>query len=92
MGARPNINGYFSGSYYDTSVGDNLRIKMIRDAGGNPTVINNRLFTENPVRLNIRDTAYPNLTTEQKNIAEQISRMSWANTDAFTGMPISPVV
>ena len=92
MGARPNINGYFSGNYYDTSVGDNLRIKMIRDAGGNPTVINDRLFTENPVRLNIRDTAYPNLTTEQKDIAGQISRMSWANTDAITGRYISPVV
>lgn len=92
MGAKPNINGYFSGNYYDTSVGDNLRIKMIRDAGGNPTVINDRLFTENPVRLNIRDTAYPNLTTEQKDIAGQISRMSWANTDAITGRYISPVV
>ena len=89
MGAKPNTNGYFSGNYYDTSIGDDLRIKMIRDAGGNPTVINDRLFIENPVRLNIRDTAYPNLTTEQKDVAGQISRMSWANTDAITGRHIS---
>lgn len=92
MAARPNTRGYFSGSYYDTSAGDNLRIKMIQDAGGEPTVINDRLFIENPVKLNIRDVAYPNLTTQQKDIASQLSRMSWANTDAFTGRYISPKI
>ena len=73
MKASPKEEYY---NFYDTTPGDDFRIKMISDAGGFPSTdqSNIKLYLENPVDLNIRKIAFPNIKMKDQVEADNIVR------------------
>lgn len=88
MKARPK-EGYES--YYDTSVGDDFRINAIHSAGGQPSINqeHTKLYLENPVNINIRKLAFPNIKMKDQVEADNILRSYNALFDAYTGLPLN---
>lgn len=75
-----------SAGYFDTTEGDFLKLKLLRQQGAKPTVIGNKLYTEKDASLPIRTTAYPNIPErELRNVNEifREARMKTITEDLF---------
>jgi hypothetical protein len=71
-------------SYYDTTPGDDLKIKMFKDAGAEPYVEGNHLYTENNVFLPLQKTAYPNIPEKYMGDVHEINRQTLMNENPLS--------
>ena len=74
----------FPNDFYDTTPGDDLRISMLKEAGAEPYVEGNKLYTENTVMLPLRKTAYPNIPEKYMRNVHEICRQTLMNEDPLS--------
>lgn len=74
----------FPNSFYDTTPGDDLRIRMLKEAGAEPYIEGNKLYTENTVMLPLRKTAYPNIPEKYMRDLHEIRRQTLMNEDPLS--------
>lgn len=86
-GSKQLYNSYFMparsrqypNDFYDTTPGDDLRIKLLQDAGAEPYIDGNRLYTENAVMIPLRRTAYPDIPEKYMRDVHEITRQTLMN-------------
>ena len=88
MKAAPKEEYY---NFYDTSPGDDFRINVIRNAGGDPSIneTSTHLYLENPVDINLRKLVFPNIKMKDQVEADNILRSYNALHNAYTGRPLN---
>lgn len=66
--------------YYDTTPGDEYRISLLKNAGGDPVVDGNRLYLNNDATVNLLDNEFPGLSQNARNKAIKLNNLQKGNT------------